>query len=292
MLNTIAAKEDNYKEGIKVNHTMAKNAAKRIRELEQMMIPEMMEGIMTNEELTAFFREQKDAVKKVAEENVAREHYVNSFVSAVRTVQQQVTSNSRRSNSNDEENQNGDDDGMVDYQKAIDKAMLQQLQGSDGMTIEVYHESSYRDVAEALGEPVTVKKKRKKKTANSKDDDDDDEDDIQVVQTETQGGLTLKCPITGAYMDDAVRNKVCSHVYSLAGITAHINNARTKNDRRVNHCQCPMAGCVNQSVSQAQLEPDVETVINVRREKRQHDKKAQQHASQASELIDTDDDEQ
>jgi Zinc-finger of the MIZ type in Nse subunit len=265
ILNNIAAKESNYKENIKLNHTMAKNAAKRIRELEQ-MLPGMIDGIMSSEELSTFLREQKDAVKKIAEENVERERNVDAFVSAVRTVQQQVVqSPSSSSSGNDETN----DEAVVDYQKAIDQAMQQHR---SVMNIHIHQEAMYRDVAAALGEPVAAPKKK-----NGKNDDDDD---IEVVQTESQGA-TLKCPITGAFMEDAVRNKVCQHVYSRAGITAHIQK----------RCECPMVGCGNKQVTMSQLEDDVETVMNVRREKRRQDRQTQLQASQASDLMDSDEDE-
>ena len=41
--------------------------------------------------------------------------------------------------------------------------------------------------------------------------------------------VSVKCPLTGCYLEDPVSNSVCGHTYSRAAVEEHIN-------RRSGHC--------------------------------------------------------
>ena len=108
-----------------------------------------------------------------------------------------------------------------------------------------------------------------------------DDDDIELVVNKAANSQGLKCPITSQLMHTAVRNKTCGHVYSKEGIIHHLRNS----------CECPLPGCSNTHLSMSQLEEDVEMQMNVRKEVRRQDQRQQMIASQASQLVDSDDEE-
>ena len=108
------------------------------------------------------------------------------------------------------------------------------------------------------------------------------DDEMEIIETQGGGVASLKCPITGRLFADPVKNKVCGHIYSREGIDAHMRNAH----RRA--ATCPVAGCNKPIQSSAQLEKDVETEMKVRRQQRKEDYESQQRASQASDLVDSD----
>ena len=49
--------------------------------------------------------------------------------------------------------------------------------------------------------------------------------------------VSVKCPLTGCYLEDPVSNSVCGHTYSRAAVEEHIN-------RRSGHCSF----CVTEEV--------------------------------------------
>ena len=79
-------------------------------------------------------------------------------------------------------------------------------------------------------------------------------DDVQLIESSSSSHPS-KCPITAQTMKNPVRNKVCGHVYSREGIDKllKLTRQRKKSRSAAAHCPCPIAGCKNQKVSQAQL---------------------------------------
>lgn len=356
ILNTIASRRDRYAESIKVNHTLAKGAAQRIRELENLLLHQPQQpgtggtggggtggGILTGvaeeggddaderDALAAFFRAQKDAVLQIARDNVERERNVDAFCAAVCTVRGLLEQQERH------QLQCGGvaELDLIDHQKEIDIVLQQQRRASvttpngtggtgtdTSMQLDVRQEALYREVAEAMGEPVPLAataaaanhtNSKKRGGSHTNDDNDDDDDDIQVSEAQGLGGMgggggsdaALKCPITGAYMHDAVRNRVCKHVYSRAGIAAHIANSSHHNSShsrsQQQHSQhnaagCPTVGCGNRAVTLSQLEDDVATNLLVRRvvrrQEQQKEKQSRAYASQADDLVDSDDEDE
>jgi len=255
-LLNIASKGQQYKEPIKVNHALTKTAAQRIMELEHELHKLVDESIMPKEDLEKVLNEHKESLKEIAVKNVERERNVDSFVSGVNVVRNELMTN--QNNDNDQENTTT----LPDYTKKIKDAMVQHK--NSVQHAEVKQEGMYREIAELLGE----------KAAGA-------DEDFEIIETHQGGGASLKCPVTGRLIEDPVKNTVCGHVYSREGIMSHI---RAKGQ----HARCPVTGCGHGPVTLAQLEKDVETELAVNREKRRQDHEYQQRASQASDLMDSD----
>lgn len=299
-LQQVAAKENNYKEPIKVNHGLCKSAANRIAQLERELLQNLGDGdsesssIISREELAQILNEHKETLKEIAARNVDRERTVEAFVRGVHAVRLELSSNNNHDNNNDnndnnnqgEQNDDPTNNNLPDYNAKIKDAAAQYKNAQPYLP--VHQEPLYREVAEALGE--------KKLTAtttggNNQTHGGDDDDDIEIEIQETQGGATqanlnhLKCPITGRLLERPVRNKVCKHVYSHEGILAHIR-AKTSRHRNAT-CPCPVGGCANHNVTAQQLEKDVETDMLVKRRKR-HDDKLRERQEQAQAAADDD----
>jgi SUMO ligase MMS21 Smc5/6 complex component len=95
-------------------------------------------------------------------------------------------------------------------------------------------------IKENLGEP----------TAN-------DDDDIQVEMPNQDSSNQYKCPVTQRLIENPVRNKVCGHVYDLAGFRFWMRGHQTR--------KCPISGCTNATACESQLEEDVEFQMKLRR---------------------------
>jgi len=267
VLQTIAAREANYKEPIKQNHGLCKTAASRLVDAEKGMMKFLetdTSSIIGEEEIAAFFQEQKEILKAEAAKNVERERHVESFVSGVKSVRNDLINAAGSQGEEEEESVN-----LPDYNAKIKDAMSNH--SSSVSRVPVQQEPLYQQVVEALGENVASKK-------NTGDDDD-----IEITETQNASS-SLKCPITGKLIEDAVKNKLCKHVYSREGITAHIHSSGSGG-----RAKCPAAGCSNTTVTMDQLEDDYETSRHVSRQKRREDFESQQRASQAaSDLMDSD----
>jgi glycine cleavage system H lipoate-binding protein len=224
--------------------------------LEQMLstIARENNGIVSEEEVQSFLAEQRDRLKKLAEKNVTSERKIGTFVSSIKTLQQQIQANPEAADAKD-------------YQEWIHELMSQE--NTKRGAVQLQNEKYYRDVMQELGEPV----------GGSQNEDDD-----IAVMNSTQTGTSLNCPITGTLMEDPVKNKVCGHSYSRVGITQHIRQAGRRG------CQCPIAGCNNNNLSQQQIEKDSMTEMLVRRAKRRENAAKEVQASQAF-AVDSDDEE-
>jgi hypothetical protein len=269
VLNSIASKESSYKAPIKANHVLSKSAAKRIRHYED-ILAKTIGVVHTEEEWKAYLKERKEELKSIAANNVSSQRKIDTFCKAVRNVQTQTQ---QRAQSQSAENSKENEE-MESYEVLIHEA-IKAIETQDApLQLDMEQEPFYREIAQLLGEPLAAAKK--------KTGEDDDDIEISEPLGATDGVSSLKCPITGAFMEDAVRNKVCSHVYSKAGILAHIQSQGRS------QCKCPMAGCGNRNVSGAQLEEDIETKMNVRRAMRQESQRLEHQASQANDLMDSD----
>lgn len=156
---------------------------------------------------------------------------------------------------------NAANEETTDFSLAIDAALQDpKLQSQH---VDMAQEKMYRDVLDHLGE------------SGGGDDD--------ICCVAATGASSLKCPITAMLLEDPVRNTLCHHTYSRNGIRQHM---RTKG----RNCRCPFPGCVNtQPVTESVLERDYEMEDAVRREKRRLEQETQRIASQANDLVDSDD---
>jgi E3 SUMO-protein ligase NSE2 len=258
ILEGIAAKEQQYLQSIQQNHTYCKSLASNLLRFQQ-NLPNMARGCMTQEEIDTFIKEQTEVVKNLAAKNVERERHVKTFVAAVNRVKQQIEDNAN----------NEDDSSDFDFQKAINAEMNKIEETASDSQLEIFQEKLFLEILEKLGEHQGAV-----------------DDDVAIVQTGATQSVNLKCPITGSFMEDAMRNKLCGHSYSKTGIMAHIQTMRHNR----NHCECPVPGCANKNVQESQLEVDLDTQHAVRREQRRQDHVAQQRAKGADNLIDSDED--
>lgn len=150
-----------------------------------------------------------------------------------------------------------------DYDSALESAMDKELRKITKNSVDVRQERMYLDICSKLGEASAA-------GANG-------DDDLEIMAEEST--LNLKCPIMGSLMQDPVKNKVCGHTYSKVAILNHIAI-----DRR-----CPVAGCQNLHVKQDQLEPDMETTAEIRRERIRQEHAQRQMTQNAIDMDDDDD---
>jgi hypothetical protein len=275
MLDAIARKESSYKEGIKQNHVLCKTAASRLRketgELEEilMLMTKDSSGssssIISEEEVKAFLEEQRGRLKKLAQQNVLRERTVDTFVSSVRQLQQQVGQEANTAQEQTEENANQDG---TDYEACLKDLMDKEEKRLEPTRLQVGQEAYCREVMLELGEKDSFAKKKS-----------DDDDEIEFIHNNTGSSVSLKCPVMGAFLVEPVKNKLCGHVFSKAGIEFHLKHGPAR---------CPVAGCTNGKVTLEQFEADIESATLVRREMRRLEKADKAKASQATDLVDSD----
>jgi SUMO ligase MMS21 Smc5/6 complex component len=237
VIRQISEKEGQYKESIKRNNVMCKQAAALIQNLEN-DLPGMMDGVEGLGDLAAFLDAQKQAVLKVVADNVD-----------------------------------------ADYEELIRSGWQERkdtLAATESAALDVNQDANYREIVQMLGLAATHATNVNSSAGNGNENDDDD----IVVQRSQATGNAFKCPITARLMEDAVRNRVCGHSYSKEGIQAHM-----RRDLR-----CPVTGCTNQNLKLADLEDDVATQMAVRREQRKEGREKELQASQANDLVDSDED--
>lgn len=86
------------------------------------------------------------------------------------------------------------------------------------------------------------------------------DEDVQVGKVQA----SLKCPLTGRFLEAPVRNPQCGHVYSRAAVMRHIQH------RAASASKCPVcSGCLNAS----DLRPEPALAEKVRRAQRRKSKR-------------------
>jgi hypothetical protein len=302
MLQNIAAQKESYKEPIRENHSMCKQLAERIQYIEATLEElgvlskenqtntSTTASSMSEEEIRAILQDHKNQLKELAKRNVQGERQVDSFVNAIQTVRQHIVNNHTSTASSSPNEENHPDTEIPDYQEQITQAMNANNQHNNALLpLEIQQESMYREVCEAIGE-------RSSNAAAAAVDED-----IEIVP-DRPGALTaasasssaanahVKCPVTNAYMHDAVQNTVCGHIYSRTGMEALI--LQQSQSRRGGQCACPIPGCTNRNVTVQQLRDDKTTQMRVRKAQRRQAQLQEIQASQASNLVDTDEEEE
>jgi hypothetical protein len=223
ILNTMASKEGEYKQGIQTNHSLTCTAAERLAAsgpLEETFLTmnrgdQGVGAIIPEEEIQAFFLEQQERLKALTGKNAAREERINSFLSAIAALKQIV--------SEKEDIREGEED----YGKTIKQFMDEDAQQRRDSAI---RNAKMSEIRNRLGE----------KDPNAGDADDDD---IEVVRNNSETMAKYKCCITAMWMDDPVTSKTCGHSYSREGIISHIMA------KGGHQCTCPFPGC-NKSITQ------------------------------------------
>lgn len=302
MLTSITAKEDQYKQNILKNHAITKSIAQRLMKeapggFEDVLLKSNIgestttqgsstsnSTIYDNDKIQSFLQEQRDRIKNIARTNVENERETKIFCSAIKILKGQMETNTLNPNIRDEDQENI----IPDFQEMIENLMDSERSNAKSTQISVEQEPMYREMCEALGQPVIVAStaSNKKKKGNRRTSDDDTIMVMSGTGPNANSTSSLKCPISGTFMEDPVKNKVCHHVYSRMGIESHIRNGA-----RSGNVSCPVPGCQNRNVQLDHLEQDVETAILIRQERRRQDRQQEIQASQATEVDDEDDDE-
>jgi hypothetical protein len=159
----------------------------------------------------------------------------------------------------------GADENCNDYETALEAAMQKDQQTKQRVQLHVQQEPQYIELCSKLGESSGPT-----------------DDDLEVLPSE--GGNTqqsLKCPIAGTLLEAPMRNKMCNHVYSDAAVRHYLKKGPKP---------CPIVGCRNQHITLQQLEPDMETEILVRREKKREEQRQRQFTQDAIDMDGEDDD--
>mmetsp|Transcript_9849 Transcript_9849/g.14069 ORF Transcript_9849/g.14069 Transcript_9849/m.14069 type:complete len:299 (-) Transcript_9849:1448-2344(-) len=242
-------KEDAYKKGVKSLHSRTKMAAEMLTEggdIESFL----MEADPDNAE--SFLLAQRNRVKAIAEGNAKQWNEIENFVQAVKNVRgdiQRQNQNSAAAGGNGEEAAAAAAaDEAPDYERSIQEAMetVRQSKESDPNYVSLDDHEMVIELKEALGEKV------KKRSRN-------DDDELEIVNNVGSDDIhALKCPITGMFFEDPVRNKVCGHTYDRKGLNQLFSTRKTK---------CPIPGCSNNTLSLSQVEVDDEMKLKVRRHK-------------------------
>lgn len=88
------------------------------------------------------------------------------------------------------------------------------------------------------------------------------DEDIAVAQSQVQ----FTCPLTQVDMVNPVRNKKCSHHYDEEAILNLIKKKYSQKKK----CRCPVVGCANSDVREADLIPDQILRRKIQNHKRQN----------------------
>ena len=208
-----------------------------------------------------FVADLSEEVKSIARQHVQQMRDVDVFVEAVRSVANEFELNHRERQGNENDDFELD---VVDYEALINQKISVIASRKQSEYIDVEEEQLYRDVLKCLGE----KKKR-----NRENGDEDEEEELEMLSDDEQNlddvEKKLKCPITTALMEDAVKNKVCGHVYSRVGVQGMFRSRNFK---------CPMPGCSNRRITQDQLEDDLQIQEKVKKFKRRRQRYLQSQA--------------
>jgi hypothetical protein len=216
-------------------------------------------------------------LKVLAEGNAKRIYDIEDFVDAVKVVRSEVHANLAATQNNEagEATATTATTDAPDYERSIHNAVERVRQERANGPSRLPHEDHAMSIEmrEALGEKVQKKRSRASRGGGA----DDDEDDLEIVQNRNDDVHTLKCPITGMFFVNPVKNKVCNHVYDRAGLDQLI---------RARKHTCPVPGCANRSLGLAQVEEDEQMKLKVKRHKAREEAEKRQ-----KDMEDDDDDE-
>ena len=229
LANVADHQEKHYKTYIDLNDQMARGIAMRLGPNQP------FENLLGNE----FTEECREKVKALATDNVAKQRQLGAYVSAIKVVIEQASHTQ-----NDEENEDPNTTSN-EFKEQMETEYASALQRIENESVEVTQEPTYLRVCRLLGE----------------DQNQEEDDELAIVDDGTNDNVNkLKCPLTMTLMEDPVISKVCKHSYSRAAIYQHLRTARVKN--------CPVPGCINNSMTLNELEDDLETKLLVQRYKK------------------------
>uniref|UniRef100_A0A7S2EUI2 SP-RING-type domain-containing protein n=1 Tax=Ditylum brightwellii TaxID=49249 RepID=A0A7S2EUI2_9STRA len=247
----VLKKESDYRNGVNRIQVTALLLAERISikgEVEATLLQtnSSSDNGEQNAEAQDFLKEQRERLKSLCDGNAGRMKGIDDFLRAVADVRENVL----------QEEEEGDDGAPPpDYERfileKIETIRDQRENGHyDDENILQRDEEFGAEVRKRLGEKITQKKRKRGSRANEEDDDDD----LEILPDSST--VSLKCPVTGVFFENPLKNKVCGHTYSSAGLDQLI---------RMRKRNCPIPGCANNQLSREQVEEDVEMEIKVKR---------------------------
>lgn len=266
--NRAIDRADDYKRDINKIHNRTQLMA------DQLTIGGDLEALLPTDDDASrkYLEEQRERLKKIAAENEKRVEHVEIFVKACKDARADVerVQNERVARQNAQANDGTphiDEGEPADYERFLTEKVEEHraAAASDAAFVPYEDREMANEVKKCLGEKV------KKRSRASRGGDDDD--DLELVE-ENRGADTendLKCGITGMLYENPMKNKVCGHTYSKAGLEQMFRNNKHK---------CPVPGCTNNSVQWSQVEPDDMMVQRVERFQRR-----QQLAKREAEMI-------
>lgn len=240
--------------------------------------------------MEAFLEEQRSRLKSHVVQNAKRQRDVEAFCGAVGAVRDDIRMKRQNVANTQLEDDEVDDKKAnnilaqfdlksgegTDYEKTIlDKMKERTTSGEDGGEEQFQSNAMVREMMQTLGEQVAAGSK------TTGEDDDDDDDDLEMVGGDAAlDANKLKCPITTMLLDQPLRNTVCNHVYSKAGIDQLLKGAGR---RKVG---CPVAGCTNGDLQRNQLVEDIQVGMLVKRYKAREERERRNKMSQMDDLDD------
>ena len=272
--NRAIDKSDEYKKSVKMLQARVQHIADTVRpDGDLAEILRAAAGATSSNDISdeAFLSKAYDRLRALGVGNAKRMEDIDNFVDAIKEVKTQVERNSKNNNNNDAAAVAGGGDvaategggegvgisttPTVDYERAIHDALenIRHVREQDTRRIPHEEHELSLDIRKALGEKI-----KKNKSARGGGGDDDDDDELEIVHNRNDDIHALKCPITAMLFDNPVRNKVCGHIYDLAGLKHLLSSRKTK---------CPVSGCANMTLSLNQVEDDEQMKLKVKRHK-------------------------
>jgi hypothetical protein len=248
-------KQRAHLETLKNMHAMNKNFAKQLSPNGEISVALASSG-MADDDLNKFLTESKNRARAIAQQHIQSECTVNALGDAILIVKNEFLNRNDGHNSENKDENNVEDTPMNCEKEILEKLDVQ-LQKPKHQPRD--NHKFIKDITEALG------------------DAKDDEDDDLIVTSSTDN---VKCPITATVFEMPMKNVVCGHTYSKAGIEHVLRSSR----------ECPVAGCSNKHVTKNQLERDIDMEREVKKYLRKQERIKIMRLSQ-SDNIDDDDDE-
>jgi hypothetical protein len=249
------SKQRAHLDALKNMHAMNKNFGKQLSPNGEIAVALAGSG-MSEDDLNKFLTESKDRARAIAQKHVQSECIVNALGDAILLVKNEFL-NRNDDRSTEKKAEDEVEDAPMDLEKEIMEQFDVQMQKPKHQP--KANHKFIKDMTETLG------------------DEKDDEDDDLIVTSTTDN---FKCPITATVFVMPMRNIVCGHTYSKAGIE-HV--------LRTGH-ECPVAGCTNKRLHRSQLEKDIEMEIEVKKYLRKQERLKNMRLSQSHNIDDDDDD--
>jgi hypothetical protein len=247
-------KQRAHLDNLKNMHAMNNYFAKQLSPNGEISVALASSG-MSDDDLNKFLTESKNRVRAIAQQHIQSECTVNALGDAILIVKNELM-NRNDEHTSEKKDEDDVEDTPMDCEKEIMKQLDVQMQKPNHQPKN--NHKFFKDITEALG------------------DTKDDEDDDLIVTSSTDN---VKCPITATVFEMPMRNTVCGHTYSKAGIEHML---------RTSH-ECPVAGCWNKRVNRNQLERNIEMEREVKKYLRKQERIKITRLSQSDDIDDDDD---